>query len=307
MKQLIVNADDFGYTPGVNRAIVEASRVTGGGIVTATSLLANGAAFDDAVALAARYPALDVGCHLNLVEGTPVAPPREVAGLVDESGRFAGAGRLALWLISGRARVDEIERECAAQVERVVAAGIQPSHLDTHQHTHLHPRVARAVVRTARRFGIAWVRRPFESFSPSGHGKLKRRVLAGGLKLLSVPFDSTMAAESLRTTRHFTGFVLTGRLTGETLRLTLEQVPEGITELMCHPGYDDAALASASTNLRESRQHELDALRDPRVLATLADRGIMLQSFRELAGLSAGQAAAAAEVTVAEQAGAGRT
>ena len=123
MRQLIVNADDFGYTPGVNRAIVEASRATGGGLITSTSLLANGAAFDDAVELARRHAELDIGCHLNLVEGAPLAPPASVAGLLDASGRFAGANQLALWLLSGRASMEQIERECAAQVERVVAAG----------------------------------------------------------------------------------------------------------------------------------------------------------------------------------------
>jgi hopanoid biosynthesis associated protein HpnK len=305
MKQLIVNADDFGYTPGVNRAIAEASRAGGGGIITATSLLANAAAFDDAVELARRTPELDIGCHLNLVEGRPVAPAAEVAGLLDRAGNFAGASALALALLSGRARLEQIERECAAQVERVIAAGIRPSHLDTHQHTHLHPRVARAVARTARRFSIRWVRRPFESISLAGHGKFKRRLLAGGLKVLAGSFDRVMTEQGIQSTRHFTGFVLTGRLTAEALRLTLERLPEGTTELMCHPGYADAALTGAATNLREHRQRELDALRDPRMQAVLAGRGIALASFRELAASQLGEAAPAPGVEVA-RAAAGR-
>lgn len=305
MKQLIVNADDFGYTPGVNRAIVDASRASGGGIITATSLLANAAAFDDAVTLAWRTPELDIGCHLNLVEGRPVAPAADVAGLLDGSGSFAGANGLARALLSGRAWLEQIERECAAQVERVLAAGIQPSHLDTHQHTHLHPRVAEAVARTARRFGIAWVRRPFESFAPAGFGKLKRRVLASGLKLLTGPFDRAMTAHGMRTPAHFTGFVLTGRLTAESLRPTLELLPEGVTELMCHPGYADATLADAQTNLREQRQRELDALRDSQLRAVLAERGIELISFRDLSATAGGQSAMPA--TAASKAEAGRT
>lgn len=288
MKQLIVNADDFGYTSGVNRAIVEASRAAGGGIITAASLLANAPAFGDAVEWARRTPELDVGCHLNLVEGRPLSPPREVAGLLDGSGSFAGANALARALISGRARRDELERECAAQVERVIAAGIQPSHLDTHQHTHLHPRVAGAVARTARRFGIQWVRRPFESFSPAGQGKLKRRLLAVGLKLLAGPFDRAIAVHGAKTPKHFTGFVLTGRLTSESLRLTLGQLPDGPTELMCHPGYGDAALTGAATNLREQREGELEALSDPRVRELLSELGIALTSFRELSRSTAG-------------------
>ena len=311
MKLLIVNADDFGYTPGVNRAIVEASRASGGGIITSTSLLANGMAFDDAVSLANRTPGLDIGCHFNLVEGRPVAAPSEVPGLLDAAGNFAGARKLAQWLVSGRARLDELERECCAQVERVLAAGLQPSHLDTHQHTHLHPRVTRAVARTARRYGIHWVRRPFENFAaPPGQGKLTRRVLASSLKVLAGSFDREMAKSGVQTPDRFTGFVLTGRLTTATLRATLHSLPEGTTELMCHPGYADAALEGAPTNLRQQRQHELEALCDSALPELLAEKKIELTSFRDLhvrlvqpATLAADRDAAG---RAADRAGAGR-
>ena len=283
MKYLIVNADDFGYTPGVNRAIVEASRAAGRGIITATSLLASGAAFDDAVEQARRVPALDIGGHLNLVEGRPLSPTHQVAGLVDAAGNFLGAQRLTLQLVTGRATREQIERECGAQVERLLAAGIQPSHLDTHQHTHLHPRMAAAVAGTARRYGIQWIRRPFDSLTGLGrYGHWKRRVLASGLSVLAGSFDKIVRASGLNCVDHFTGFVLTGRLTIASLRATLENLPDGATELMCHPGYADAALAGASTNLLDQRERELEALCDPATQDTLRTQGIQLKSFREL-------------------------
>jgi hopanoid biosynthesis associated protein HpnK len=283
MKQLIINADDFGYTIGVNRAIVEASQATGGGVITSTSLIVNGRAFDNAVELAGKTPGLDIGCHLNLVEGKPVCTPERVASLVNSGGRFPGASQLAVWLVSGKTKLADLELECSAQVERLLAAGIQPSHLDTHQHAHLHPRVATAVARTARRYQIPWVRRPFEnSVDASGKGKFKRRILASGLHLLARMFDRIVKDNKLHTLDHFSGFILTGKLTAGSLRKTLLRLPEGTTELMCHPGYADEALAKARTILQAQRQQELEALRDPQLPALLREQGVHLTSFRDL-------------------------
>ncbi len=141
MKYLIPNADDFGYTRDVNDGIVHAHRQ---GILKATTLMATGAAFDHAVALALQNPTLDVGVHLVLV-GSEGFPPT-VARLIGEIAR-------------GRIRVYE---QLFAQVRKVLDAGIRPSHLDTHKHTHLLPPVLDAVARISSEFQIPWVRRPFD-------------------------------------------------------------------------------------------------------------------------------------------------
>ena len=147
-KRLIVNADDFGFTPDVNRGIVDAHR---GGILTATTLMANGAAFDDAVRLARDTPSLDVGCHLVLISGRSLLPPyAPLPASVPELLRALAARRIRVY--------DEL----AAQVRKILAAGIRPTHLDTHKHTHLAPPVLDAVARVAAEFDIRWVRRPFE-------------------------------------------------------------------------------------------------------------------------------------------------
>jgi hopanoid biosynthesis associated protein HpnK len=281
LKQLIINADDFGYTSGVNRAIVEAHR---NGIVSSTSLMANGAAFQEAVTLALAAPTLDVGCHLNVCEGRPLCPAGQVAHLVDAQGKFRPARRLACRLVAGLVPQAELEREFAAQLERLLAFGIRPTHLDTHQHSHLHPAVARALARTAQRYGIAWVRRLFEQNQhPRTLGPWKRRALAAASRLFQRQFDRLIAASGLRTPDFFAGFVFTGRLTADTLRQTLDLLPNGTTELVCHPGYCDADLAASPTMLQQQRDVERRTLCDPAAGAWLADRGIVLTSFARLA------------------------
>src|ERR1700693_4722480 len=146
-KQLIVNADDFGFTPDVNEGIVESHRR---GILTATTLMANGAAFDDAVRLARETPSLDIGCHLVLIGGRSLLTGRAYPLTVPR-----------LMAAVARREIRAYE-ELKAQVWHILGAGIKPTHLDTHKHTHLAPPVLEAVARIAEEFGIRWVRRPFD-------------------------------------------------------------------------------------------------------------------------------------------------
>lgn len=280
MKRLIVNADDFGYTRGVNRAIVEAHQR---GIVTSTSLMANGPAFEDAVEQSRSEAGLDIGCHLNFVEGQPLCPPDQVPRLVGADGRFLAASQLALRLVCGRVPQEELEREATAQIEKLIQAGIRPSHVDTHKHTHVHPQVATAVARAALRFGVSWIRRPFENWRPravpgSPGRKLALRALCG----LSSGFERRMVSLGLRLPDFFTGILLTGRLTRQTLAETLTGLPPGITELMCHPGYVDEELRLSPTRLKPQREVERQAVADPSWRDKLRDAGIVLTSFEGL-------------------------
>jgi hopanoid biosynthesis associated protein HpnK len=280
LKQLIVNADDFGYTAGVNRAIVEGHRDS---IITSTSLMATGVAFDDAVALAHATPSLDVGCHLNLVEGVPLSPPAQVPHLVDTNGRFYNLVELGFRVMLGSVPMTEVEREFTAQVEKIVQAGIHPTHLDTHQHTHMHPKIAGVLAKVARRYGITWVRRLCENCTPPiREGAIRRRVVAMASNLFVESLQRRMDQHGLRTPDAFTGFVLTGRLTTNGLRATLEGLPDGVTELMCHPGYYDDDLKSAPTMLKSKRETEFRIIGDPSWKRWLAERGVTLTSFREL-------------------------
>ena len=278
MKQLIVNADDFGYTRGVNRAILHAYR---NGIVTSTSLLANGRAFEDAVEQAKSEPGLDVGCHLNLVEGAPLSPPGTIPHLVGADGKFHSMSGLALRLLSGSVPAAEIERECSAQLEKLFQAGIRPSHVDTHQHTQIHPRAAAAVATAARRCSIGWIRRPFENCRlPGGNGPRLRSVAGWLLNFLAPRYERQMAAQGLRMPDVFTGFSLTGRWTARAMEETLSLLPQGITELMCHPGYHDAELDASRTRLKRERQAELEIMANGAWRARTGELGITLTGFR---------------------------
>ena len=247
-KRLIVNADDFGFTPDVNRGIVDAHR---GGILTATTLMANGAAFDDAVRLARDTPSLDVGCHLVLISGRSLLPP--YAPLP------ASVPKLLRALAVRRIRVYD---ELAAQVRKILAAGMEPTHLDTHKHTHLAPPVLDAVARIAEEFEIRWVRRPFE------------------IPMLRGRFRRVLARHGCRTTDHFAGFRMTGKFRAPELVQLIRELPEGLTEFMCHPGYCGDDLRHTRTRLKESRERELEALLSPEVRAALVDAGVELVNYR---------------------------
>lgn len=232
MKYLIPNADDFGFTHDVNQGIVEAHRR---GILTATTLMATGPAFQDAVELARQNPQLDIGVHLVLVDsdGFPPTIPRLLFSL----------GRIKIY--------DQLVR----QVQKVLDAGLQPTHLDTHKHTHLLPQIFNAVTRIAREFNIPWVRRRF-----------------GPFRLLP--------AYGCRTTDHFAGFRM--NINPATLAHLIRNLPEGTTEFMCHPGLCTAELRAARTRLKESRRRELDALVSPEVRAALEESSVKLARYRDL-------------------------
>lgn len=260
MTKLITNADDFGFTRDVNAGIVEAHR---NGILTATTLMANGAAFDDAVRLAGENPELDVGCHLVLVQGVSVLSPG--TPLPETLARLVRAVAL------GRIRPYE---ELAAQVRRILAAGLRPTHLDTHKHTHMLPAVLEAVGRLSEEFRIPWVRRPFD-FGPT-NWKGRAMGLFGG------HFRKVLSRHGCRSTDAFAGFRMTGNFDADGLAALIRSLPPGVTEFMCHPGHCGKELRAAPTRLRESRERELAALTDPRVRRELAQAGVELVNYRVL-------------------------
>lgn len=267
-KRLVVNADDFGFTADVNRGILAAHR---DGILTATTLMANGEAFDDAVRVARETPSLDVGCHLVLVSGRSVLPP------------YAPLPASVLALLRAlAARRIRVYDELAAQVRKILAAGIAPTHLDTHKHTHLAPPVLDAVARIAEEFEILWVRRPFDIplTTPRGGVPLLKRATSGSLQVLRGRFHLVLARHGCRTTDHFAGFQITGRFRAPELAQLIRELPEGLTEFMCHPGYCGDDLRRAHTRLKDSRERELEALVAPEVRTALVEAGVELVNFR---------------------------
>ena len=261
-RRLIVNGDDFGFTEDVNEGIVEAYRH---GILTATTLMANGGAFDHAVGLAHQTPGLDVGCHLVLVQGKSVLDPaRDLPATLPALVRALAQKKL------------QVYDELVAQVRKIARAGIRPTHIDTHKHTHLLPPVLDAVAQIAQEYRIPWVRRPFD-FGIDAGARIVKSAISVGLRITRPRF--TKALGNLKATDHFTGFQITGSLNGANLIDTLERLPEGLTEFMCHPGKLGPELRAAKTRLQESRPIELAALTSREVRAVIERRGIQLVDY----------------------------
>jgi predicted glycoside hydrolase/deacetylase ChbG (UPF0249 family) len=287
VKNLIVNADDLGWTDGVNRGILDAFR---GGIVTSTSLLANGSAFVAGAKAAKTAPGLGVGVHLNLSDGAPVAEPGSVMSLLDGQGKFVGGPES---LLLRRARrgllLAEVEREWDAQIRKVLEAGIRPTHLDGHKHVHMLPGLLEIALRLAKSHGIEAIRVSLEESSLraalSSRGKhhpgvvMKQGVQARGLKLLARDAREQARRAGIATADYFCGIAQTGELTREGVELFLKSLPEGTTELMCHPGYADEALQKSATRLQASRPKELEILTDTRIRNLVASQGIRLIDY----------------------------
>jgi predicted glycoside hydrolase/deacetylase ChbG (UPF0249 family) len=261
LKLLVINADDFGFTADVNAGILDAHRR---GVLTATTLMAHGAAFDDAVRLAQAYPTLDVGVHLTLV-GAP-RYPESVPDL----------------LLAMAHRQIRIYDELRSQIERVLAAGIRPTHLDTHKHTHLLPPVLAQVARLSREFSIRWVRRPFDFPLQARGVPFSRRALSRWMGILRSRFHRVLEEHGCRTTDHFAGFQVTGHYDGVELARLIRGLPEGSTEFMCHPGFCTDELRAARTRLKESRRRELEALTSDEVRAAIRESSVRMVSYRDL-------------------------
>ena len=291
MRNLIVNADDLGWTESVNRGIAEAHRH---GIVTSASLLANGQAFASGVELARTTPALGVGVHLNLSDGEPVSGRESAKSLVNARGEFEATPESLLLRLARRATLLEaVEREWDAQIRKVRDAGIAPAHVDGHRHVHMLPGLFEIAVRLAKKHGIGAIRISHEESSlrvalaagrqQRGAVVMKQGMQARGLKLIARDARELAERAGLATADYFCGIAQTGELTREGVTRLLEVLPEGTTELMCHPGYADDALVKSATRLKVSRQTELAILTDTAIRNLVASRGIRLVDYAFIA------------------------
>jgi hopanoid biosynthesis associated protein HpnK len=292
VRQLIVNADDFGLTSSVNRAIVEAHRE---GVVSSATLMATGAAFDSAVEVARLLPKLSVGCHVVLVDGTPVSPPASVDTLVairsSEPDRFYGSlSAFAARATLGGFDCDHLVDEITAQIRKIQASGIEVTHLDSHKHAHVFPEILSAMSRAARICHVPAIRNPFvpvKTISPRTFAR-DRRLLKryGQVRLLHTfarQFRQLTKRAGLFTPDGVIGVIETGLLDATLLRQALASLPEGTWELVCHPGYADADLRAARTRLVETRDQERRLLTSPELKEFLARQKIRVISYRELA------------------------
>ena len=277
-RQLVVNADDFGISRGVNRGIVEAHRR---GIVTSASVMANLPSAEDALTRAAVCPDLGLGLHLTLTAGRPLCPPEGVPSLVDGSGAFFVLGELLGRLSAGRVERADLERELTAQVEWALRRGLHPTHLDAHHHVHVHPRVSPVVLDLARRHAVRWVRCPVEAVPPPRLVRTPPRDLGRALaiSLFGAVLRERARRAGVLSAGHFRGIALGMGFGTEALVGVLRALPPGLTELMTHPGEPDEELARL-TVFAEGRDRELAALTARAAWDALAARRVRVASFR---------------------------
>jgi chitin disaccharide deacetylase len=285
VRRLIVNADDFGLTSGVNRAIIEGNRL---GIVTSATLMANARATDAAIDLAKAQPGLKTGCHVVLIDGVPLKA--NLQSLTNGSPRFrTSLKEFSIAALRKQISAEEVQQEVEAQVRKVQSRGITLTHLDSHKHTHMFPHILRPLLRAAKACGIRAVRNPFEPlrcWPPvmvlNTPGLWLRSAGVMAFQMFAADFHSAVKEEGMVSPDGTVGIAVTGMLDQKWLSRILEALPEGTWELVCHPGYSDADLQAAGTRLTQSREIELSALTSEETKKALAHRQIELISYADL-------------------------
>ena len=248
MKQLIVNADDFGLHTQINKGIIKGFQE---GFITSTSLMCSAPAFAEAVELALANPGLGVGIHLTLVGGVaPAAAPDKVRSLLDEQGKFlpdyvAFASRF----YRGGIKMSELETELCAQIERGLAAGIKITHIDSHQHTHVLPIISDLVVKLCYKYNIRKIRNPHEGYFFDGgfSAGIGRKVGRAGLSFCASMAMRKAKAAGLSFPEHFFGMLAGGNLNTALVGKIIQSLPEGVSEIMTHPGLDSNILGRQFT------------------------------------------------------------
>jgi len=291
MRKLIVNADDFGLTNGVNRAILETHAR---GVVTSATLMANGAAFADAISSLSSAPTLSVGCHVVLVDGTPVSPSATSGTLLavrsGEPEKFhSRLSAVAARAVLGGFDPDELTSEIVSQIKKLQASGVRVTHLDTHKHTHMFPAILKALLKAARICGVPAIRNPFvppdalQMRQFRGKPALwKRYSQVRMLRTFAGQFRDRVRKAGLATPDGSVGVIETGSTDSAKLRAALHALPDGTWELVCHPGYNDDDLQHAGTRLLQSREHERQLLMSPEVRQLLEEQEIELISYRDI-------------------------
>jgi len=282
MKQLIVNADDFGLHPLINAGIIKGHQE---GFITSTSLMPSAPCWQEAVRLAKENPRLGIGVHLTLVGGVPsVLPKEKVSSLLDDDGLFLpDYVAFAKRYYSGAVKRSELEAELRAQLERALSCGVNITHIDSHQHTHVLPGINSLVLKLSNEYNIIRVRIPKEGYFFTGGFQTGVGRLIGRSGLSFCADMAALRADSLglRHPQHFYGMLAGGHLNAQLIANILRQLPEGVSEIMTHPGLDSAALGKAFSWQYHWRE-ELDAYLDAGNKALLKELGIEPVSFAAL-------------------------
>jgi len=288
MKRLIVNADGFGFTFGINKGIFES---VADGIVTSTSCVVNFQAIEEVGKLASEFKPISIGIHFNLSVGSPVCKPKEIPSLINEKGEFHGAHFSSL-IMKGKIVEEEMLKELRAQAKLLKSQGVRISHWDGHQNKHLYPLFFRCGMTVAEEFGIEAIRTHrrylFSSESKNRTWDLVKYYISHPKQIATHIYarrNTKMAEKS--------GFKAADRLITpayldrskksnlETWVAIMKRLPEGTNEIYCHPGYPDDTLRKYAVYVDE-RLEEVTIMKSAEVKKAARENGVTLISFWEL-------------------------
>ena len=269
MKRLVINGDDFGFTRGVVDAIMDAHQA---GLVTSTTAMVNMPAWEVGAELLRETPSLAAGVHLVFNTGAPVLPPERVPSLVDSVGHFLNDAELNEH--GDRLDLSQLKTEFRAQIDRFRAAGLQPTHLDNHcSISYVNPEWFQVTVELAAEYRLP-MRLPFGDDLPELAETMARErgMPAGMIRYQGERYQSMLAERGVRRPNRFLmDFSRDGGRSADNLLTILAALPDGVSELLTHPGYGIGW-----------REEEAKALLDPRVRPAIQEHGIQLVSYRDL-------------------------
>lgn len=281
MKKLIINADDFGLHRTVNEAVIVGYK---NGCLTSTSIIPSGKAFDEAVQLAVKNPGLGIGVHLTLVAEAPVCDPDSIPSLVSKDGLFhRHYPQFFVKYFLGKINLDEVRRELMAQVDKVIKTGLPITHIDSHQHLHIIPGILDIVIDIAKTYRIRAVRIPDEPYFFIGGYPFSffRIVARAGLTFLARLARVKVKKNGLAVPGHFFGMLAGGNLQEKYLYNIINQMPEGVSEIMMHPAVDSKVLQNIY-KWHYNWENELKALTSNNIAKLIESKKIRLVSFGEL-------------------------
>ena len=281
MKRMIVNADDFGRHVRINEAVEKGVEM---GVLRSATLMAGGAAFEDAAARVRRMPHLGLGIHFTLVDGVPLLPPEEIPSLVDETGRFLPSyAAFSKHYAKGGVHLGEVQAELAAQLQKFEAAKLTVDHADSHQHMHVLPGIAEVVIGLCRKAGILALRAPFAPLFAGNFGGVGQFVGRVGLALLAKNAANLARKAGLLVPDHFAGIVAGEAVDEAELLHAIKNLREGTTEVMMHPGTANEEIVRDS-GWQHDFEAEFGAILSPKVAKLAAEEGVEIVSFQALGG-----------------------
>ena len=279
MKQLIINADDFGRHKLINKAVEKAFQE---GCLSSTTIMAGAKFFDDAVEIAKRNPDLGVGIHFTLVNGYPVLPPEKIPSLVTPEGYFhENYIEFIKLYVKGKINRDEVQNELGAQLEKVIRAGLKPTHFDSHQHLHHFPGIISIALKLAKMANIPAMRvadtKIFDG-SVESFGQIIGRLGLGSLSKFAAHSAHT---KNILTPDHFSGIVAGESVSEKFLTNLIKNLEDGTTEVMLHPGTNNKVLQKYCA-WDHDFEMELKAVTSSRILKLLEKENVEFVNFTAL-------------------------